>query len=90
MCIRINKEGGNKMLTPQELYGKIRIFEPACDEVIPANIKRDNEACIKLIQQAKAEWCKQQRESCADEYKRKENSSVEWNKNLILNTPTPI
>lgn len=43
-------------MTSEELYNKIRILEPACDEVIPDNIKRNNDYCIELIRQAKKEW----------------------------------
>ena len=45
-------------MTPEDLYWKIRLFEPAYDQVIPENIKRDYEACVEIIQQAKKEWCK--------------------------------
>ena len=50
------------------------------------------EALEKLIQQAKSEWCKQQRENCYKEFletTKKSFINVDFFKDSILNAPEP-
>ncbi len=79
----------NEGITPEQLYGKIRIFEPDCDEVIPVNIKRADEYCVELIQQAKSEWCKEQRRNCANKFELFKGTPYEKIIEVILNAPEP-
>ena len=57
-------------MTPAQLY----------DGILKA--MNDKEA-IDLIEKAKSEWCREQREKCAAEFK------GNWNKNIVLNAPEP-
>lgn len=53
------------MITTEKLKSKIiNLYVAWCNNLI--NSEKYQKETIKLIQQTKSEWCKQQRENCAD------------------------
>jgi len=51
-------------MTPKELYENFK------DAFYSGSLETEN-VCIELIQQAKSEWCKEQRVNCLSAYKAK-------------------
>ena len=77
-------------MTPEELRDEILI-----SILIPHELSYDEMkiAILDKIQQAKSEWCKEQREKCVNELCEEENEHdrelIDAVKYLILNAPEP-
>jgi hypothetical protein len=70
-------------MTPQELLSEI-------DRINEYGIYFfDRKEILALIEQSKSEWCKEQREYCANILKRCEYSTNDPIKKMILNAPEP-
>jgi hypothetical protein len=73
-------------MTPEELFEKINELV-YWDEVGKEENYSENE-CKRFIQQAKSEWCKEQRENCLRAFQEFDLKTQDvWD--VILNAPEP-
>ena len=77
-------------MTPEELYGKIRILEQNGESYSFSKTVERYSQYLELFEQAKSEWCKKQREYCAGEItKDSYECTIKENRERILNAPEP-
>ena len=79
-------------MTPEELLNKILGEFNLMQSSKRKNIALFGERSVKLIEQAKEEWCFKQRENCAEMYHSKNIPFTDdelFYSNRILNAPKP-